>query len=356
MDFLKKTAIIFLVVALLMLTGCKKKDKVEPVTNEQIITQITQAATPPTTARPVQLCTDYLTGLQVEGIARARPVAVTVNNVEASLPQYGVSDAGVIMEFPVEGGITRLLALYSDYSRVPEVCSVRSCRYYFPIFAKGFGAVYFCFGSNELLANPILDALNMDYIDGNKAGDSLVFERDSYRLENYSTEHTVYIKGGNMGEIFNKYGFSTSLAPEYGNTAFEFSALPLVFSTECTEITAEFSSYYSSYFEYDSEKKVYYKYHNGSEHMDSDTGKQLSFTNLLMLETESGLYGDTNLVELDWYGGTGYYATMGTVREITWQKANAEAPVKIFDENGIPLQLNTGKTYMAVAPNYVYYY
>lgn len=354
---MKRIIAIFTVLLMLFLTGCGKKDN-EDVTYEPLMTQLNQniVTTVTTTQRPVQLCTDYLTGLAVEGVYRARPVAVTVNNVEASLPQYGISDAGVIMEFPVEGGITRLLAVYSDYGKVPDVCSIRSCRYYLPIFAKGFGAVYFCYGINELLAVPIIQSLNMNYIDGNQVGDSLIFERDSYRLESYPTEHTVYLKGGNMGEIFAKYGFSTSLSAEYADTAFYFSSSEQRFDTACTEITANFSSYYYSDFYYDSNNKVYYKDHNGSEHMDSESASQLSFTNVFMLETTHGLYGDTNLIELDWYGGTGYYATMGTVKKITWQKVNAEANVVIYDEYGSIVQLNKGKTYIGVAPNSVEYY
>ena len=72
---------------------------------------------------------NFLTGVEGDMSPLARPVAVTVNNLEASLPQYGISGADIIMEFPVEGGITRLMALYGNYGSVPEVCSVRSCRY-----------------------------------------------------------------------------------------------------------------------------------------------------------------------------------------------------------------------------------
>ena len=102
-----------------------------------------------------------------EAAVGKRPVAVMVNNIKASLPQYGVYDADILFEVLVEGGITRLMALYSDYTKAPKICSVRSCRYYFPIFAHGFDAVYFCFGSNESLATPTLKRIGIDYFDGN---------------------------------------------------------------------------------------------------------------------------------------------------------------------------------------------
>ena len=40
-----------------------------------------------------------------------RPVAVMVSNIKAFLPQYGIDDADIIYELPVEGGITRLMAV-----------------------------------------------------------------------------------------------------------------------------------------------------------------------------------------------------------------------------------------------------
>ena len=112
--------------------------------------------------------------------AGKRPMAVMINNIKAALPSYGISDADIIYEIVVEGGITRMMAIYADYTQVPEVCSVRSCRYYYPIFAKSYDAVYFCFGSNKLLGNPQLK--KTDHFDGNKGYDRL-FARDAERLK-----------------------------------------------------------------------------------------------------------------------------------------------------------------------------
>lgn len=61
-----------------------------------------------------------------EAAVGKRPVAVMINNIKASLPQYGISKADILFEVLVEGGITRLMALYGDYTKVPKVCSVRS--------------------------------------------------------------------------------------------------------------------------------------------------------------------------------------------------------------------------------------
>lgn len=329
---MKKMLAVMLIVSVFFLAGCRSDRGKEGTTD----------------APEPERAVNFLTGLEGDMSPLARPVAVTVNNIEQSLPQYGISGADVIMEFPVEGGITRLMALYGDYKSVPEVCSVRSCRYYFPIFARGFDAVYFCYGSNETLATPTLEGLGMDFIDGNQAGDSLVFERDNARLEDYSPEHTVYLKGRNMAEIFERYGFSSERDEALGEAAFKFADERVNFTSLCTEITAEFSSSYYSDFYYDSQIGEYVKSHNGQPHTDRKSGEVLSFTNVLLLEAETALYNGTSLVELDWHGGNGLYATNGTVTEILWKKEGAEAALQLFDTAGNPLEINKGKSYIGV--------
>ncbi|MBQ6600489.1 MAG: DUF3048 domain-containing protein [Clostridia bacterium] len=344
---MKKILALVMVLSILFLTGCKKD---EPPVEESTTVTTTQT----TTAKPEpKVYRNFLTGAERASEVTPRPVAVTVNNIGAALPQYGIAAADIIMEFPAEGGVSRLLALYSDYSNMPNVCSIRSCRYYFPIFAQGFGAVYFCYGSNETLGTPTLEKTGIDYIDGNKAGDSLVFERDSERLQYYAIEHTAYLKGENMNEIFEKYEFSKTLPDGFGETIFDFAEKEYSHIDKCAEITASFSSYYESRFTYDAEKGVYFKEHNGSAHIDGKTEEQLAFKNVIILETEPSLYKNTKLVAFDCTGGTGYYATNGTVMKITWSKEAAASPVMLYDENGTPIKINSGKSYIGVATSSV---
>lgn len=330
---MKKILLFIILFCIVFLNGCGKNQQQEITSTKPVEKEKT---------------VNFLTGIEAEVSPYTRPAAVTVNNLEASLPQYGISEADIIMEFPVEGGITRLMALYGDYKNVPDVCSVRSCRYYFPIFAKGFDAVYFCFGSNETLATPTLERLDIDYIDGNKAADSLVFERDGERMELYSSEHTVYLKGRNMREIFENYGFSGERDKALGKTAFDFSDEKISFPFVCSGITGSFSSSYSSALYYDSGKGEYLKNHNGQKHIDSVSGEQLSFKNVFLLEAEVSHYGGTSLVQFDWHGGGGYYATEGTVTEILWQKESEDAPLRFYDKQGKPLEINKGKSYIGI--------
>lgn len=330
---MKKTLLLLFLVMAAALCSCG--DEREADNQSEAVSGITEAAT------------DFLTGIkkqEAESLS-PRPVAVMVNNIDDSLPQYGISEADVIVEMPVEGGITRLMAIYSDFRSVPRVCSVRSCRYYFPLIAMGFDAAYFCFGSNELLGTPVLEKIGIDYIDGSAADEELLFQRDKQRLEEYSPEHTVCLTGENMQRIFEKYDFRKTASE---TDAFLFSDERVSFDFECTGATGGFSCAYYSTFAFDGETREYLKAHNGQAHIDEKSLEQLSFTNVFLLEADVSLYGDTNLVEIDLRGGEGYYFTEGSVEKIKWQKKNAASPIEFSDSKGDRLRINKGKSYIGI--------
>ena len=70
-----------------------------------------------------------LTGEWVDpAVNEQRPVAVMINNIGEAMPQSGIGQADVIYEMIVEGGITRLMAVFSDYSGLEKIGPVRSAR------------------------------------------------------------------------------------------------------------------------------------------------------------------------------------------------------------------------------------
>jgi hypothetical protein len=81
-------------------------------------------APPPTPAAPPGPATDPLTG----GAVIDGPVlAAKIDNTSAGLPHYGVADADIVYVEQVEGGLTRLMAVY--HTTLPtEVGAVRSVR------------------------------------------------------------------------------------------------------------------------------------------------------------------------------------------------------------------------------------
>ena len=330
----------------MLLFGCGKEELTE------VSELSTEPVVPSTTAAEAPKKTDFnrLTGL--DDLSKAgkgkRPVAVMINNIRASLPQYGIFDADLMFECLVEGGITRMMAVYADQTKIPKVMSVRSCRYYFPIFAQGLDAVYICFGCNPTLGKQALKNTGIDYFDASENYDTDFFGRDAERLKTYSKEHTAYLDGGKVPKLLKKYDIRAEYKKEKDDYIFDFRDPKTVSDTACQSVRLDFSKTYYTTFTYDAKKKAYLKTHTGSPHMDAAVNKQLQYTNVLILETDVKPYGGGPLVQIDWKGGTGYYLSYGTVREIKWHKKNYDAPIVITNKNGKEIQINRGNSYIGV--------
>lgn len=357
-----------LLLSLTVFAGCGSKPTEESAASEPEATATAaptaeaESSAAESTAEPTEAPStepanvNLLTGLPTltDGAIGKRPVAVMVNNVDAALPQYGISAADLIFELPVEYDLTRLMAVYGDYTQIPEVCSIRSCRYYYPILAVGFDAFYVNWGMNESVARPTVNSMDIDQYDGDEYGLGDCFGRDKARYESgYAWEHTGVFHGPNFPSVLEKDKVRTDLKEDKTGTAFSFvemdkNAAPN--GEDAQKVRVDFGANYSV-FTYDEENHEYLKSFKDSPHMDGISKEQLKFENVIVLETEIKPYpGDEVIKYVDWEGGEnakGYYISEGKMVPITWSKAGMYDPLKFFDANGNELQLNRGKSYIA---------
>lgn len=354
------------VVAMLFsMTGCKKEEapKKEDTAKETVEQQTEPEKEESQTVEGAEVAQEevpanqnLLTGIGdlSEGAIGKRPVAVMVNNVQKAMPQYGVSQADLIFEIPVEGDATRFMALYGDYTKVPQVCPIRSCRYYFPALSQGFDAFYVNWGIDDTIAD-YLEALDLDQIEGitNTGG---LFGRDQEKLsQGYAVEHTGFFDGTKLVSYIESKGLRTDLKEEKKGAAFLFNGMDEQLKPEgsdCTQVEVQFGAQ-SSAFTYDAEKKVYLKQINETPQTDGKTGEQLAFTNVLVLETEISVRDEVGHKKIDWDGGAnakGYYISNGGVQEIHWSKDenNEESYLRFYDLNGNEIKINRGKSYIAL--------
>lgn len=350
------------------MTACSQKQDTQPSQNETSQTEDSSegkqevdegAAVQGSAVEPqeeIPANQNLLTGVPdlTDGAIGKRPVAVMVNNVSYAMPQYGVGQADIIFEIPVEGDATRFMALYGDYTQVPQICPIRSCRYYFPALSQGFDAFYVNWGIDDTMAD-YLEALNMDQIEGitNTGG---LFGRDQDRLnQGYSLEHTGYFDGTKLVSYIESQGLRTDLNEDKKGPAFQFNGLEEQLKPEgsdCTSVQINFGAQ-SSQFTYDAENKVYLKQINGDAQVDGKTGEQLAFTNVFVLETDISVRDSVGHKEIDWDGGTdsvGYYVSNGGVQKITWSKDynNESSYLRFYDESGQEISINRGKSYIAL--------
>ena len=277
-----------------------------------------------------------------------RPIAISVNNVSPSLPQYGISSSDLIYEFEVEYGLTRLLAFWADYTKVPDLCSVRSSRYFFPVTAMGYDAFYVHWGY-YYPDQSYINSLDFDEFEGlnNQAN---LYGRDQDRLDaGYALEHTSVFYGSKLANELENGSYRLDLKEEKKGKAFKFAETEITASDEeCTQVYVDFGGQDTT-LNYNETTKVYEKLHNGNPHKDQATGEQLTFKNIFVLETDITVFNSAGRNTVDWQGdenSVGYYITNGTIKKIHWEKTSENDYLKFYDENGTEISVNKGKSYI----------
>ncbi len=340
-------------ISILALVGCKKEEPEEKVDKpvEEVVEEVVEE---PEVIPENQNLLTGVPDLTQEAIGK-RPVAVMIGNTSSCLPQYGIDQADIIFEIPVEGDVTRFMALYGDYTQVPQISPIRSCRYYFPAISEGFDAFYAHWGK-DITITDYYNSLNLSYFDGviNRSG---LFGRDQERAaQGFALEHTSYFDGTQIVQSIQSQGMREDLNGDKLDTAFNFNGLneQLPASDKaCTTPSINFGGA-SAEFTYDEATKTYLKNVNGQPQIDAKTEKQLAFTNVIFLETSVTVRPeyDTGLKDVEWRGGPGtwgFYISNGTVKEIRWEReGGTEAgDLLLYDMEGNEISINRGKTYIA---------
>ena len=82
----------------------------------------------------------------VDPDSNSRPIAIMINNNKAVWGyQAGIQDAYIVYEMIVEGGITRMMAIFKDKDTA-RVGSVRSARHYYLDYALENDDIFVHFG------------------------------------------------------------------------------------------------------------------------------------------------------------------------------------------------------------------
>lgn len=323
--------------------------------------QEAQASAQPSsyTVKMAQQDVNPLTGMELEeACAGVRPIAVMIDNVQAALPQRGLSEAGIVYESVTESGITRLMAMYySSPESVPVTGPVRSARDQFVQLLLPMGAMLVHTGSSTTAAQMLaLYQWEDKCLNGSVQPDLLTL--DTERNTSLDIEHCWFTSGAQIATAVEKYDLQDTA--EQTPLAFSFASEPVVPEEgKAADVYVRFSGYSNSRFLYDAASESYWKWQFGAEHIDGNTGEQLSFDNLLVLFAPCGKYPDGVLTKVDFqFGGVGYYISRGGYQSIRWLKGNPEEPLRIVraDTTETPVEINTGRTYIAVVPLEMYQY
>lgn len=275
-----------------------------------------------------------------------KPIAITVNNIRvAQAVQCGIHKADVVFETEVEGGITRLLALFADPTNVEKIGSVRSLRVVFVDLAAGMNALVVHHGIDPTYCVPYLASSN---VVSHQIGSKV----DGYREKNgLASEHTLFTSGKLLDGVLSAKGKDKG-----GNKTawlnFRDTDEKVAASEQAaSKLSVTFSGSVTTQFIYDAEAKRYARARKGVEYKDAASGERELFTNVFVLKTTITPYPNNVHKKVYLESGSGYYATAGTIVPIKWQKGASNNNFKFTLEDGTSLTVNQGNSYVCIAGN-----
>ncbi len=281
-----------------------------------------------------------------------RGVAVMINNVQAALPQSGLNAADLVYEMVTESGITRLMAVYRDYTAMPTVGPIRSARDQHVQLMLPLDCLYAHIGTSTYAAE-MLNTYN--YTDSRSLDGKYrnYYWIDAERRATRAQEHCVYTDGENFAEAAERYGLDTALGEE---PAPVFNWLSQQEKRELTggpagDIYVRFSGYAYSEFVYDEAAGTYTKYEFGAPQQDmADGGNAYTADNLFILFTDMEKYPDGVLTKVSMENGAGLYFCGGRYEVVRWKKGRPEQPLRILDAEGheTDIAVNPGRSYIAL--------
>jgi len=339
----KRFLVLALAFLMLFFVACgDAEEEVEP-TPEPTVTQ-TQ---PPAVSAP-EPDRNPLTGeLTDTDISQTRPWAVLLNNIRVALPQNGIGQADIIYELPVEGGITRILAMFQDIEGVGEIGPVRSARHYFTDLVLGHDAIFVHAGGSPRTYYAIRDR-GVDNVDGVN-GTGIEFYRDRARISRAGYEHSMMTTDALLLEHIDSYGYRREHRPGF-QTGLAFREDGTFADDRAADVVSvRVSNVKTGVFDFDAATDLYAVSQYGEPHVDGVTDEQLKVTNVLVLFADFRVMDNEGRLDVDFrLGGEGYYITGGRAVPIRWSKGGYDAPFLYTLMDGAPLELRVGRTYVNI--------
>jgi hypothetical protein len=321
-----------LVALLVLLAGCSGKSS----------PQAAAPASPTTTTAPA---TFPLTGLASGGGAAAgRPaLSAKIDNLDLARPQAGLNTADIVVEQPVEGGLTRLFATWQS-NDAGQIGPVRSARPVDALLLRQLGPSLFAFaGASASVLQTIRRDSGATLIDPSSAPGS--FQRISGR----SAPHNVFSSTAALYAAGQRA--NSKLGPP--RAFLRFAAKPSAAAKPARIARMSFSPTTRASWQWNG--SAFVRYQNGTLDRLAD-GSTISSTNVVVMSV--AVRPDANVDVLGHHTpdpvltGTGRVWVLrdGKVVVGTWRRAAAGSPMQLLGADGKPLPVHPGRTWIELLP------
>ena len=284
-----------------------------------------------------------LSGLPSQGQVPARPaLAVKIDNYPQARPQSGIDQADMVFEEPVEGGITRLVAVFqcNSPSLIGPVRSARAVDVQIldqlsnPLFVHAGGI------------DPVLSLIdNANVIDDNVFTHASLVQNPAGRYAPYDT----YVSASSVWDL-NK---SNTTAP---TSLFNFSTTKPS-GTPVTSVHIPFSSTNDNHWKWNASTGKWLLSFGQTPAMVANAG-QIAASNIV-IQTVHVTYGPWSensegaLEVQSRMTGSGALTVLrnGVAVTGTWHRVSVNDPTILTDSNGSPIALQPGSTWVEIVPS-----
>jgi hypothetical protein len=301
---------------------------------------------------PAETGAGVLPLLGTRGDVPDRPaLAVKIENTGGGRPQTGLADADVVFEEVVEGGLTRLLAVYhsQDPDTVGPVRSARSTD--IPLLAELGRPLFAWSGANPTFAAAVRAA---DIVDVGAAAAPDAYRRDDDRRAPYN----LYASPEGLRAAGDEGDPDAGVPPALFTHRDEGASLDGPGTEPVDGYTTEAGATgltTTIRWNWDAPSGTWQRTQDGTPHVvDDDT--RVSAANVIVRFTpyrDSGVRDSVGAVvpeAVTTGDGDAWLLSEGRLQRARWQKATDDAPTTYTAADGSPLRLTPGPTWVEVLP------
>lgn len=275
-----------------------------------------------------------------------RPIAVMIDNHNQAWPQAGLNQAYMVYEIIVEGGETRLMALFKG-ADVAKIGPVRSARHYFLDYAMENDAIYTHFGWSPMAET---DIKKFSIQNTNGITES---QKSFWRVKDKTSPHNVLTSTKALLDVAKAKNYRTTSTKD-SVLNYVKKEVDLEEAQEATTITIPHSNLQTVNYTYDETSKTYKRYARKKAQTELGTGAAVTTKNIIITFCDNYTLDDVenknrqglkNIGTFD-----GYYITNGKAVKIKCIKKARDEKTVYQDLNGNVIKVNDGNTWVNICP------
>lgn len=299
------------------------------------------------TETPPPICP--LTGVEAPGgrIPHRPALAIKVENAPEARPQTGLNKADVVFEEPVEGGLTRFIAVF-QCNDANNVGPVRSGRMEDADVLIQLGRPVMGFAGG---ASPVKRAIDRSgIVDVNYIVAPDAYTRDASRV----APHNLYTTTAALWKAGVKVSKTHADPP---SSLFTYADEIAGKSKKVGEVHLPFSSSYADvYWRWSAKEGTWLRSHGSEPHMLTDGG-QVAAVNVVVMQVKVGMSeivdaAGNHSPSVDLTGkGKAYIFRNGRMIAGRWERSSLQSLTTFVTKSGDAIALAPGTTWVELLPN-----